>query len=108
MPVYDYACPSCGPFTAFAPMVDYAKAVACEACGVAAPRAILNAPALASMDAGVRGGMATNERSRHQPRRSSGAHPSGCGCCSPSKRTSPVVGGAARSFAGRRPWMISH
>ncbi len=106
MPIYDYDCPSCGPFTAFAAMADYAQPSECD-CGAPAPRAILNAPAIAGMDAGLRRGMAVNERSRHEPRRSFGAHPSGCGCCSPSKRPAAAAG-AAKSFAGRRPWMISH
>lgn len=108
MPVYDYQCPSCGPFTAFRAMVDYAKPADCDVCGDAAPRAILTAPALAGMDAGLRRSLAINERSRHEPRRSAGAHPSGCGCCSAPKRPEAAAAGAAKSFAGRRPWMISH
>ena len=112
MPMYDYACAACGPFTAYRAMSDYDKPLACETCGAPAPRAILRAPALASMDASVRGGMAVNERSRHEPRRSSSAHPSGCGCCSSSRSfaATPVAAGrsAAKSFPGARPWMISH
>ena len=106
MPVYDYQCASCGPFTAFNAMADYAKPAACDACGAAAPRGFNAAPALAQMDASVRRGLAVNERSRHEPRRSSGRHPSGCGCCGPAKR--PIAAGAAKSFPAARPWMISH
>ena len=108
MPIYDYECSSCGTFTAFRSMVDYAQPAHCDICGGVAPRAILNAPAIAGMDPSVRRGLAVNERSRHEPRRSSGVHPSGCGCCSTGKRTSAAAAGAAKSFAGRRPWMISH
>ena len=116
MPIYGYECAACGPFTAFRSMVDYAKPAACDTCGEVAPRAVLNAPAIAGMDAGVRRGLATNEKSRHEPRRSSGAHPSGCGCCSTARRSKGTGSGvgpaaampAAKSFAGRRPWMISH
>ena len=107
MPIYDYACPSCGPFTGFASMADYAKPAPCDECGAAAPRAIMNAPAIAGMDGGVRRSLAINERSRHEPRRSLGAHPSGCGCCATQKRPGGTAG-AAKSFVGRRPWMISH
>ena len=107
MPVYDYECPSCGPFTAFRPMAEYAQPATCDECGKSAPRAFLTAPALAGMDAGLRRSLAVNERSRHEPRRSNGAHPSGCGCCSTAKRT-PAAAGAAKSFPGARPWMISH
>ena len=64
-------------------------------------------PALAMMESGARKGLATNERSRHEPRRSAGAHPSGCGCCGPSKRMT-AASGAAKSFPNARPWMISH
>ena len=111
MPMYDYACAACGPFTAYRPMADYDKPLACEDCGAMAPRAILRAPALAMMDSGARNGMTVNERSRHEPRKSK-AHPSGCGCCSTSRGFSatPVAAGrsAAKSFPGSRPWMISH
>ena len=107
MPIYDYECPSCGPFAEFRPMSDYAKPAGCEICGALAPRVVRHAPALATMNADVRAGMAVNERSRHEPRRSQGAHPSGCGCCS--TRSKPAMAaGAAKSFPGSRPWMISH
>ncbi len=107
MPVYDYECARCGSFTAFRAMADYAKPASCDECGAAAPRAFHNAPAIAGMDAGLRRGLAVNERSRHEPRRSSGSHPSGCGCCGP-KRGAAAPAGAAKSFPGARPWMISH
>jgi putative FmdB family regulatory protein len=106
MPVYDYQCASCGPFSAFRSMADYAKPAPCDTCGVDAPRAILSAPALANMDPSLRKGHATNERSRHEPRRSGGSHPAGCGCCGPRKPS--AAAGAAKSFPGARPWMISH
>ena len=101
MPIYDYSCDACGPFTAFRPMADYDKPATCAGCGVLAPRVLLTAPSLATMEAGARHGMAVNERSRHEPRRSR-AHPSGCGCCGPSKpKASATTGaGAAKSFPG--------
>ncbi len=113
MPTYDYDCAACGPFSAYRPMADYAKPADCDTCGVPAPRAYLTAPALANMDAGRRHGMAVNERSRHEPRRVSGAHPAGCGCCAPRKPAQAGAkgganGGGAKSFPGARPWMISH
>ena len=112
MPLYDYQCASCGPFTAFRPMADYAKPVSCETCGADAPRAILAAPALAAsmprLDGGLRAAYATNERARHEPRRWNGAHPSGCGCCKPRRPAPAAASRAAKSFPGARPWMISH
>lgn len=112
MPMYDYACAACGPFTAYRPMSEYDRPTTCEGCGGSAPRAILRAPALATMDAGARRGMAINERSRHEPRTSRAAHPAGCGCCSGSRGFATTSagpgGGAGKSFPGARPWMISH
>ncbi len=106
MPIYDYQCASCGPFTAFRAMADYAKPAPCKDCGADAPRAILGAPALAGMDGGLRNAHAVNERARHEPRRVSGMHAAGCGCCSSRKQASSVPAG--KSFPGARPWMISH
>ena len=74
MPVYDYACPSCGPFTASRPMAEYDRPLACPSCGAAAPRAILGAPFFSGM-----GGA----RSADPPRRSGAAHFGGCACCAP-------------------------
>jgi len=76
---------------------------------VTAPRALVAAPAFASMPAASRAAHATNERSAHAPRESRN-HGAGCGYCS-----SPVklAGNAARADAVKgnaagRPWMISH
>ena len=106
MPTYDYHCATCGPFSAFRPMADYARPAGCGHCGAPSPRAYLTAPALATMNATARRGAAVNERARHEPRHSSGAHPAGCGCCSGQSRS--PASGAVKSFPGARPWMISH
>jgi putative FmdB family regulatory protein len=105
MPVYEYECAACGPFTAFRSMADYAKPCPCEACGTEAPRAFLTAPAFASMDATKRKSIAVNERAAHAPRRSQG-HGPGCGCCAPKPASRAPA--AAKTFPGARPWMISH
>lgn len=104
MPVYEYGCAQCGPFTEMRPMVEFADPQPCPGCGVASPRMILTAPGLAVMEGGRRKASATNERSANAPQRSSGAgrHAAGCGCCSPARPA------AARSFPEARPWMISH
>ena len=104
MPVYDYACRSCGPFTMLRPMAQFKDPHDCPDCGESCPRAFLTAPNLAAMDAGRRTAHATNERSAHAPRRSSG-HGAGCGCCGGAKTKTPA---AARGFPSARPWMISH
>lgn len=38
MPLYDYACPDCGPFRTFRPISESARAQACPQCAAAAPR----------------------------------------------------------------------
>lgn len=106
MPIYDYECRACGPFTAIRPMAEYAAPQTCQVCGEPSPRAFLTAPALATMDATKRKGIAVNERSAHEPRRASGGHGPGCGCCTPRRKLAPT--GAAKTFPGARPWMISH
>ena len=54
MPVYDYLCAECGPFTALRPMSEFQAPLPCGVCGVLARRAILTAPAFAAMDGGPR------------------------------------------------------
>jgi putative FmdB family regulatory protein len=137
MPTYDYVCHNCGEFEAIRNMGERNQDCACPHCGDAAPRAILHAPRLAVMSSSSRFAMATNERASNAPRSSrdgsrdgvldgslGGArgeragsygrlkHPSSCSCCATRKsavadikNTSPL---AAKSFPGRRPWMISH
>ncbi|MCC0806173.1 zinc ribbon domain-containing protein [Methylobacterium sp. W2] len=105
MPVYDYACDACGPFTVLRPMAQFKDPHDCPDCGSSCGRAFLTAPNLASMDAGRRKAHAVNERSAHAPRKSSG-HGAGCGCCSGTSKTKQPA--AAKSFPNARPWMISH
>ncbi|AYO83819.1 FmdB family zinc ribbon protein [Methylobacterium brachiatum] len=105
MPVYDYACTACGPFTAMRPMAEFKDPHACPDCGEACQRAFLTAPRISGMDSRLKAAHATNERSRHAPRRSSG-HGAGCGCCAPKKTNAAPA--AAKSFPSARPWMISH
>ena len=106
MPVYDYMCEDCGPFTALRPMAEYREPCDCPDCGLSVERAMLTAPRLALMSSGSRRAREVNERSAHAPRRSS-AHGAGCACCSGAKATTATAG-AAKSFPSARPWMISH
>ena len=118
MPTYDYLCARCGPFDAVRRMADRDLPAACGLCGSPSARAWVAAPSLAAMPADRRLAMATNERASHEPQRSSQyRHPSGCGCCKTSGRGA-LAGARARldasqpkpakSFANKRPWMISH
>ncbi|MBU6420103.1 MAG: zinc ribbon domain-containing protein [Proteobacteria bacterium] len=111
MPVYDYMCPHCGPFTALMPMASWQDDLGCPECGVAAPRALLTVPHLATMNAAKRKAHAVNEKSAHAPEstRRTGKHPPGCGCCGKAgaklKADAPTP---MKTFPGSRPWMISH
>jgi putative FmdB family regulatory protein len=112
MPVYDYECEGCGPFTWMRPMAECDLPAACPRCGSDAPRAFLTAPYFAAMPAGRRLAHATNEKSAHAPRRLSvgGAHGAGCRCCGGGRPSRSVKRGrnGSKSFPTSRPWMISH
>lgn len=115
MPVYEYLCAECGPFTELRPMALSAEPCDCPACGASAERAILTAPGLLGMDASRRSAFATNERSRHEPKLSGqteqggGKHRAGCACCSGKGRSKSVfTADGGKTFPSKRPWMISH
>ena len=96
MPLYDYACDACGPFTAIQPMAQFRDPCACPECGSGAERTFLSAPAIVGGSAGGRFTCAATEaRATHAPRASK-AHPAGCGCCI---RRAPLPG--ALSAGGR-------
>jgi putative FmdB family regulatory protein len=116
MPVYEYGCPDCGDFTALMPLARYREPQPCPACGEPSPRVVRSAPGLPLLRAETRKALAINERSAHAPklstageRESAGKHGPSCACCKPghSARTRQGADGA-KSFPGRRPWMISH
>jgi putative FmdB family regulatory protein len=113
MPLYEYMCADCGPFEALAPMERYAEPCTCPDCGGAAPRALLTAPRMATMDSARRNAFETNERSRHAPRHSTAegrahGHGPGCSCCSGPKAKTATAANGAKAFPSKRPWMISH
>ena len=110
MPYYDYNCADCGPFTETRPMAASAEPCDCPSCGTAAPRAFFTTPFFSGMDAGTRVAIATNERARHEPKRSKSlGHGPGCGCCSAKKPSKSVYrADGSKTFPSARPWMISH
>ena len=113
MPTYDYACAQCGGFDAFRTLAARNEAAVCPDCGGASPRVFASAPRLALMEGSTRRAMDVNERARHEPKRSGDyarlKHPSGCGCCSTSKRGATVTAANGnKAFPSKRPWMISH
>jgi putative FmdB family regulatory protein len=112
MPVYDYVCGDCGPFTDIRPMAECDSPQDCPTCANSSPRAILKAPNFSCMSSDRRKAYATNERSANAPKtigEYKASHGAGCGCCS--GKPSPLVKktrGGAKSFPTARPWMISH
>ena len=85
MPVYDYLCAKCGPFTDMRPMAESALPLGCPACGKKSPRAFLTAPyfATASSDRGFTS--AVGDQGASRPRSYSDwqrSHGGGCNCCS--------------------------
>lgn len=108
MPVYDYLCSDCGPFTAIYPMADFQKPQLCDTCGGLSPRAMLTAPAFFGGDPGKRRAAEVNERSAHAPRKAK-RHPASCGCCKTGGNTKlSAEAVTAKSFPAQRPWMIGH
>jgi putative FmdB family regulatory protein len=112
MPVYEYLCQDCGPFTAMRPMAECDLPSECPACTRVAPRALLTAPHCSTLSNERRIAHATNERSAHAPKtlsQAKGAHAAGCSCCSGrSPRLVARGKNGTKGFPTSRPWMISH
>ena len=121
MPTYDYHCHACGDFDALRSMATRNDDVNCPDCGNAAQRVLASAPRLALIKDTTRIAMDTNERARHEPKRSGDLarrHPSGCSCCSAGNGSRGGKGGKQsktvtsasgnKAFPAKRPWMISH
>ncbi len=66
MPVYEYLCNDCGPFTDMRPMAECDAPQDCPQCESASPRVILTAPNFFCMPSDKRKAHATNERSRQR------------------------------------------
>ena len=85
MPVYDYLCARCGPFTDTRPMAEFDMPLGCPTCGKKAPRAFLTAPYLATPSTDRRLGYGAGEQNTPRPGSYSDwqrAHGGGCSCCS--------------------------
>jgi len=115
MPLYEYDCPSCGPFDQLRPLSVSSEPCDCPECGTSSTRVILTVPAILAMDSGLRRAHATNELSANVPQVSSAEsrshkHGPGCSCCGGSGGKSRTVKTAdgGKTFPRDRPWMISH
>lgn len=110
MPMYDYACADCGEFTALRPLAQWRDPADCPRCGAASNRIVGGAPAISALSSAVNRAHAANERSANEPRSSRSGHGMNCGCSSGARRSGKTraTPDGAKSFAGSRPWMISH
>ncbi|WP_413206763.1 FmdB family zinc ribbon protein [Rhodospirillum sp. A1_3_36] len=125
MPVYDYTCPTCGPFNTLATVDQAWDDAVCPKCLGEAPRDIRTMPNQGLLDVGTRTSLARNEKAREVPfskegwgeekaRRAHDArkghrHGPGCGCGGEETPTRTVVRpDGSKYFPGARPWMISH
>src|SRR6266702_1067428 len=109
MPIYDYCCDTCGPFTAIRRVAERDTACTCPACDAPAQR-MLSLPALSLMPAAVLAGHRINERAAPAPQRSGEyrhRHGPGCGCGSKAS-AGATTPGSLKTNLGGRPWMISH
>jgi putative FmdB family regulatory protein len=85
MPVYDYLCSDCGPFTDMRPMSECDEPGDCSKCTNPSPRAILRAPNFLCMPTDRRKAIAVNERRSNGPKtldQYKASHGPCCGCCS--------------------------
>ena len=79
MPVYDYFCGRCGPFTEMRPMAEADLPHKCPTCRKKAPRAFLTAPYFA---AGGRGAVRVTGERGAPGKPLPASHRGGCSCCS--------------------------
>jgi putative FmdB family regulatory protein len=82
MPVYDYLCCRCGPFTEMRPMAECDLPHKCPECRKKAPRAFLTAPYFATASADRRLSPMTGDRLASAPKPSGSSHGGSCSCCS--------------------------
>lgn len=118
MPLYDYYCAACGPFTALQKMSQYQEPMQCNSCGSLSER-LISVPHFALLSKNQRVAHERNEQSAYAPR----AMQRSCGCtgqhsCKPpaniakGKPTpasdSQSAGLQMQTKRTARPWMLSH
>ena len=102
MPLYEYICQDCGPFTEIEKMARASEPMPCPSCEQLAPRGI-SAPFLANMDPNNRVAHQRNELSSHEPKVGNVKkhdHSHGHGHSHSHRK--------AHGHKGSRPWMIGH
>lgn len=78
MPTYEYACASCGPFTAVRPLAEFRDPQPCPQCAASAPRVTLTVPAFRGM---LTGTGSESEPGRPMPAQRCYHNFGKCSCC---------------------------
>ena len=112
MPVYEYLCNDCGPFTDMRPMAECDDPQDCPQCESISPRGDPDRAEFLLHAVGQAQGARHQRTQPHAPKtlgEYKASHGPGCGCCStkPSRLVNKTRSGA-KSFPTARPWMISH
>lgn len=111
MPLYDYHCEHCGPFTALRKMAESNLPADCTACGSSSAR-VISAPHYALLGNAQRQAHERNEQSAHAPKV---RQRSSCGCtgahtCNTGKTAQAADGPVFKrqTKITARPWMLGH
>lgn len=122
MPLYEFNCPTCGPFSSMRRMSESALPMACTECGKESIR-IISMPNFAVMAKERRSAYERNEKSAHEPKMQKR---SACGCSGThSCGSASLAAGSAVERKGlaqkgqndvfqvqtkktARPWMLGH
>jgi putative FmdB family regulatory protein len=108
MPVYEYNCDECGPFTKMRSLDQSGEPANCPECGTSSPK-IFSLINLRSMRPENYSAWERNERSMHAP------HVCGAGCshgyAKPKPRATTAIAKPALQTSSKRnsrPWMLGH
>jgi putative FmdB family regulatory protein len=95
MPVYEYLCEGCGPFTLMRSMSEYELPADCPLCEARAPRVMLTAPYCSTASPQTRLAQAAGERSGDV--RLSDTHGGSCSCCATSRFSTAAKRGKGKA-----------
>lgn len=121
MPLYEYECVGCGPFSALRKMSESSMPMQCESCGNESAR-VISVPYFALMAKAKKSAYERNEKSAHEPK---SIKRSSCGCSgkhtcqTTTSQTNPIKenkfistqqgnGFQMQTKRTARPWMLGH
>ena len=104
MPLYEFNCAECGPFTELLRVSECDMPAACPMCGITASR-VISVPRLAIMADNNRTAWERNEKSAHEPRLANASHRHDHAHDHKGKHHHPHKHKHAHNG---RPWMLGH